>query len=171
MIWLVWRQHRQQALFALLGLAALAAFLVPTGIQMHDAFERADLPGCLRTAAGVEYVHVVNGADRAPDPVSTCQDLAAQFAGRFGSLGAIGILLWFLPLFVGLFWGAPLIARGRARHPPARVDPGGEPAALGPGQVRPGRRGRGPVDRSTWRAWYRSATPSSPWPSACSPVP
>jgi ABC-2 family transporter protein len=111
MIWLVWRQHRQQALFALLGLAALAAFLVPTGIQMHDAFERAGLPGCLRAAAGVEYVQVVNGADQAPDPVSTCQDLAAQFASRFGSLGAIGILLWFLPLFVGLFWGAPLIAR------------------------------------------------------------
>jgi len=111
MIWLVWRQHRQQALFALLGLAALAAFLVPTGIQMHDAFERAGLPGCLRAAASVEYVQVVNGADQAPDPVSTCQDLAAQFAGRFGSRGAIGILLWFLPLFVGLFWGAPLIAR------------------------------------------------------------
>ena len=46
MIWLVWRQHRKQALFALLGLAALAAFVVPTGMQMHGAFERAGLDDC-----------------------------------------------------------------------------------------------------------------------------
>jgi hypothetical protein len=111
MIWLVWRQHRKQALFALLGLAALAAFMVPTGLQMHDAFQRAGLDNCLREAARIEFVRVNPAPDQPPDPVAACQELAGQFANRYGSLGAAGILLWFLPLFVGLFWGAPLVAR------------------------------------------------------------
>jgi ABC-2 family transporter protein len=113
MIWLVWRQHRKQALFALLGLAALAAFLVPTGMQMHDAFQRSGLDDCLPVAARVEFVRQGLGpnADQANDRVRACQELADQFAGRYGSLGAAGILLWFLPLLAGMFWGAPLVAR------------------------------------------------------------
>jgi hypothetical protein len=115
MIWLVWRQHRLQALFALLGLAALAAFLVPTGIRMHNTFERSDLDDCLRAAARVEYVRVGANPDRPVDAasaqVAACEDLAGQFSSRYGGLGLLGILLWFLPLFVGLFWGAPLVAR------------------------------------------------------------
>jgi hypothetical protein len=43
--------------------------------------------------------------------VRACQQQAEQFAGRFGRLGTVGVLLWFLPLFAGLFWGAPLVAR------------------------------------------------------------
>jgi hypothetical protein len=113
MIWLVWRQHRHQALFALLGLAALAAFLVPAGIQMHTAFKQAGLDDCLPAAARVEFVHQGLGpnADQANDRVRACQELAERFAGRFGSRATVGILLWFLPLFAGLFWGAPLVAR------------------------------------------------------------
>jgi hypothetical protein len=113
MIWLVWRQHRKQALFALVGLAVLAAFVIPTGMQMHRAFERSGLDDCLPTAARVEFVHQGLGpnADQANDRVRACQDRAGEFAGRYGSLGAAGILLWFLPLFAGLFWGAPLVAR------------------------------------------------------------
>jgi hypothetical protein len=113
MTWLVWRQHRQQALFAVLALAALAAFLVPTGIQMHTAFQRAGLDDCLPAAARVEFVHQGLGpnADQANDRVRACQDRAGEFADRFGRLGTAGLLLWFLPLFAGLFWGAPLVAR------------------------------------------------------------
>jgi len=115
MIWLVWRQHRLQALVALLGLAALAAFLVPTGIQMHSAFERSGLDDCLRVAARVEYVQVGADPNRPVDAasaqVAACEELAGQFSSRYGGLGLLGILLWFLPLFVGLFWGAPLVAR------------------------------------------------------------
>jgi hypothetical protein len=111
MIWLVWRQHRQQALFALLGLAALAAFLVPTGVQMHHAFDRAGLGDCLRVAAKVEFVQVHGRPSQPSDPVTACRDLAQQFGSRYGSRGIIGVLLWFLPLLVGLFWGAPLLAR------------------------------------------------------------
>jgi ABC-2 family transporter protein len=115
MIWLVWRQHRMQALFALLGLAALAAFLVPTGIQMHNAFDRSGLDDCLRAVERVEYVEISADRGQAADPASTrvaaCEELAGQFNSRYGGLGMVGILLWFLPLFVGLFWGAPLVAR------------------------------------------------------------
>ena len=111
MSWLVWRQHRQQALFALLGLAALAAFLVPTGLQMHTAFQRAGLDDCLAAAARVEFVQVGENPDQASDQARRCQDLAERFASRFGNRGTVGILLWFLPLFAGLFWGAPLVAR------------------------------------------------------------
>ena len=113
MTWLVWRQHRKQALFALLALAALAAFLVPTGLRMHREFNRMGLDDCLPAAVRVEFVHQGLGpnADQANDRVRACQELAERFAGRFGSRGTIGILLWFLPLFAGLFWGAPLVAR------------------------------------------------------------
>jgi ABC-2 family transporter protein len=111
MTWLVWRQHRQQALFALLGLVALAAFLVPTGLRMHDEFRDSGLADCLPATARVEFVRANPGPDQASDPVQACQDLARQFANRHGILGTIGVLLWFLPLFAGLFWGAPLVAR------------------------------------------------------------
>jgi ABC-2 family transporter protein len=113
MIWLVWRQHRLQALFALAGLAVLAAFLVPTGVQMRSEFTRAGLDGCLPAAARVEFVHAV--PNQAPDPTSaqvmSCQERAGSFADRFRNADRLGILLWFLPLLAGLFWGAPLIAR------------------------------------------------------------
>jgi ABC-2 family transporter protein len=114
MTWLVWRQHRAQALFALLALAALAAFLVPTGLQMHSAFERAGLDDCLPATARVEFVQqgVGDNADVASKQVRTCHDLAERFAERFGgSLGSVAVLLPFLPLLAGLFWGAPLVAR------------------------------------------------------------
>jgi ABC-2 family transporter protein len=111
MTWLVWRQHRSQALFALLGLAALAAFLIPTGLQMHHEFQRSGLADCLPAAARVEFVPVSPGPDAPPDPVQVCQQRASQFASRYGSRGSIGVLLWFLPLLAGLFWGAPLVAR------------------------------------------------------------
>jgi len=89
--------------------------VVPTGMQMHGAFERAGLDDCLAAAARVEFIDANPNPEQAPDPVRACQELAAQFANRYGSLGSAGILLWFLPLFAGLFWGAPLVAR-EAEH-------------------------------------------------------
>ena len=83
-------------------------------MQMHGAFERAGLDDCL-AAAPVEFIDANPNPEQAPDPVRACQELAAQFANRYGSLGSAGILLWFLPLFAGLFWGAPLVAR-EAEH-------------------------------------------------------
>jgi ABC-2 family transporter protein len=111
MTWLVWRQHRKQALFALLALAALAAFLIPTGLQMHREFDRAGLDDCLRTSARAEFVTVNPDPSAPPDAIRACQERADEFGRRFGGRGTFGVLLWFLPLFAGLFWGAPLVAR------------------------------------------------------------
>jgi hypothetical protein len=111
MIWLVWRQHRLQALFAVLGLAVLAAFLVPSGLQMRHAFDRAGLDDCLPKATRVQVIPTGPGAGPGNDLVAACQDRAGQFTTHFGYLGNAGVLLWFLPLLAGLFWGAPLVAR------------------------------------------------------------
>jgi hypothetical protein len=100
MTWLTWRQHRKAALFTLLGLAALAALLIPTGLTMHHAYDK-DIAACLR-GAGLDLLAPRN---------NNCSDAASVFGERFGVFQIIGGLLMFLPLLVGLFWGAPLVAR------------------------------------------------------------
>jgi hypothetical protein len=101
MTWLVWRQHRQQALAAVVALLAVALFLVPTGRQMRAAFDDLGLGTCLRATPQTELVTADTG----------CLPLSEEFSGRFQSLGLVSLLLLFLPALVGLFWGAPLIAR------------------------------------------------------------
>jgi hypothetical protein len=94
MIWLTWRQHRRQALFTLVGLAVLAAFVVPTGLSMRHAFTRLDLADCLTGAPG-----------------RGCAANLDKFSNAYGSLVFVSVLLLVVPLMVGLFWGAPVIAR------------------------------------------------------------
>ena len=101
MTWLVWRQHRQQALAAVVALLAVALFLVPTGRQMRAAFDDLGLGTCLRATPQTELVTADTG----------CLPLSEKFSGRFQSLGLVSLLLLFLPALVGLFWGAPLVAR------------------------------------------------------------
>jgi hypothetical protein len=99
--WLVWRQHRQQALAAGIALLAVALFLVPTGRQMRAAFDDLGLETCL-------------GAGRQPElvaPSSGCRALSDQFGARFQGMALVSVLLLFLPGLAGLFWGAPLVAR------------------------------------------------------------
>ncbi|MEU4641424.1 ABC transporter permease subunit [Micromonospora sp. NPDC023814] len=101
MIWLTWRQHRRDALFALGGLAVLGAFMIISGLAMRDAFDDYGLPEC------------VTAGDPGPTPGlgETCDRAFNQFHDQFGTLSLAGILFLVLPLLVGLFWGAPLIAR------------------------------------------------------------
>ena len=101
MTWLVWRQHRHQALAGLIALAAVALFLVPTGRQLHAAFDDLGLRACLGAEGRSELV--------APD--DDCATLSERFSGRFQGLALASLLLLFLPVLVGLFWGAPLVAR------------------------------------------------------------
>jgi hypothetical protein len=101
MTWLVWRQHRQQALAAAVAMVAVALFLVPTGRQMRAAFDDLGLGACLRSTPQTELVTADTG----------CLPLSEEFSGRFQSLGLVSLLLLFLPALVGLFWGAPLVAR------------------------------------------------------------
>ena len=101
MTWLVWRQHRQQAPAAVVALLAVALFLVPTGRQMRSAFDDLGLGACLRATPQTRLV--------APD--TGCAALSERFSGQFLGLGTASLLLLFLPVLAGLFWGAPLVAR------------------------------------------------------------
>jgi hypothetical protein len=103
MIWLTWRQHRKQALFTLIGLAALAALLVAPGLQMHHAFTSSGLADCLRKVGHAEWVPA--------GPANGCEMLISRFDTQFGTWRMVGVLFAVLPLFVGLFWGAPVVAR------------------------------------------------------------
>ncbi|WP_329386751.1 ABC transporter permease subunit [Streptomyces sp. NBC_01351] len=90
MIWLTWRQYRVQTLVALAALAALAIFLVVTGFQMRDAYDS--------TVAGCQG----GGCD------SVKEALVAQYQTLTYYVTA---LLIAVPGIIGVFWGAPLIAR------------------------------------------------------------
>lgn len=102
MIWLTWRQHRKQALFTAIGLVLLAALMVPTGLAMHNAFTADGLADCVRKIGQDQMV---------PSMGETCNIAFNRFNTRFAAFGMVGVLFLVLPLLVGLFWGAPLVAR------------------------------------------------------------
>jgi hypothetical protein len=102
MIWLTWRQHRKQALYTLIALAAVAALMLPTGLAMHHTFTDSGLAACLAKQGTGLFTPVT-----APD----CNNLSQQFQNRYGPMTFIGILFVILPVFVGIFLGAPLVAR------------------------------------------------------------
>ncbi|MEV0805264.1 transporter [Micromonospora sp. NPDC050200] len=102
MIWLTWRQHRKQALFTAIGLAILATFMIPTGLAMRHTFADKGLADCVRALGTASLV---------PASADTCGKASAEFNSQYGTMSMIGILFLVLPLLVGLFWGAPLVAR------------------------------------------------------------
>ncbi|MEU5785744.1 ABC transporter permease [Micromonospora lupini] len=99
MIWLTWRQHRKLAFYTLLGLAVLAAVLVPIGLSMRHTFADLGLAECLHPSALNEAA------------ARTCDMSLSRFSDRYDSLNLVAVLLITLPVLVGLFWGAPLVAR------------------------------------------------------------
>ncbi|MFI6963267.1 ABC transporter permease [Streptomyces sp. NPDC050255] len=89
MIWLTWRQYRVQTLVALAALAAVGIALVITGTQMRASYD-GDVAGCS----------------------TTCEAAKNAFVHEYESLGALVTgLLVVVPGVIGIFWGAPLIAR------------------------------------------------------------
>jgi hypothetical protein len=107
MTWLTWRQFRAQAITAVAALAAFAAVLAVTRSHMDSLYATSGITGC-------------HG--------DTCTGLASRFlmyltSGRGVPLLPDGanayVILYFLsvlvilvaPAFIGIFWGAPLIAR------------------------------------------------------------
>ncbi len=91
MIWLTWRQHRTQAATTVAFVAAVAALLLAKGSTVHSYFDSTVKP-CL----------VQHGQ---------CDGLINAFENRFSGLQILIPLVLVLPLLVGLFWGAPLVAR------------------------------------------------------------
>ncbi|WP_433533284.1 ABC transporter permease [Micromonospora sp. CA-263727] len=95
MMWLTWRQHRRQALFTLIGLVVLAGVMVPTGLAIRRTFADLGLTDCAgQSSQTLDCVRAFN-----------------DFNNRYDTLLLTGILFLVLPLLVGLFWGAPLVAR------------------------------------------------------------
>lgn len=104
MIWLAWRQHRKEVLYTLIALAALAAILVPTGLAMHGQFEDTGLKACLKELGTESLIPQTESVD-------DCQRLAGEFQQKYSGLVFVAVLFVVLPVFVGVFFGAPLVAR------------------------------------------------------------
>ena len=97
MIWLAWRQFRVQALIAAAALAAAAILLGVTGPRLASRYAGSGIAGC----------HGGSCANAASDFLT---QLAATRTYPFVySLGLVLILA--VPAILGIFWGAPLIAR------------------------------------------------------------
>jgi len=97
MTWLTWRQFRMQAVVAAATLAVFAVVFGATGPHLASLYAASGLSGCHR---------------------GSCQHLANNFLGQldgtYGLLWTLGIAIILLaPAVIGLFWGAPLIARER----------------------------------------------------------
>ncbi|GAA2979898.1 ABC transporter permease subunit [Kitasatospora sp. NPDC006786] len=101
MTWLIWRQHRKQLFWTLAALAALAAVMVPTGLAMRGALDRSGLGSCL---AKLGHESLLTGA-------GGCEGLNQRFQNQYGGLLYVAVLFVLLPVLVGLFFGAPLVAR------------------------------------------------------------
>jgi hypothetical protein len=93
MNWLAWRQRRPQAAAGLGALAVICAFLAVTGTQVLDAYRASGLSRCLGVGD------------------SDCRDLTSAFTHRYTSLQFFLLFVLMIPVLVGMFWGAPLVAR------------------------------------------------------------
>jgi hypothetical protein len=94
MTWLIWRQHRQQAVFAVATCALISLLLILTGVHMHNIFRSSGLGQCLAARGHAD-----------------CGDLESAFESRFSTLRQLVPFFMVLPALLGIFWGAPLIAR------------------------------------------------------------
>src|SRR5262249_48863901 len=90
--WVSWRLQRTETLIAVGMLALLAALLIPTGIQMANAYHHDGLAACLSS-----------------NPGPTCDSQLGEFRQRSQSL--IDLSSWFtlLPGLIGILLAAPFI--------------------------------------------------------------
>src|SRR5215470_16108951 len=95
MTWLVWRQFRTQAVVATAALAALGVFLVITGIQLADYYSSSGLSACTGACSDATTSFLNSVANGVTDTAHNLNN---------------GVM-YVLPAIVGVFWGAPLIAR------------------------------------------------------------
>jgi hypothetical protein len=94
MIWLTWRQFRWQAITAAAALGAVAILLAATGPHMAALFSTAGLNSCATSCSKQtsNFLDSVAGLD----------------TGLFEAAIAV---MYLVPALIGIFWGAPLIAR------------------------------------------------------------
>jgi ABC-type transport system involved in multi-copper enzyme maturation permease subunit len=95
MTWLTWRQFRPQAVTTLAALAVFAILLGATGPHLATMYHSSGIAGCRGGA---------------------CGQLAGNFllalSGAYTVVFMLGIACVILaPALIGVFWGAPLVAR------------------------------------------------------------
>ena len=94
MSWLAWRQFRTQALVAAGALVLLAIVMVPTGLHLRHVYDSSVAACTNGTAAG------------------DCSATISSYLSLYHQLqGWLGFLMAVVPAIVGIFWGAPLVAR------------------------------------------------------------
>jgi hypothetical protein len=90
MIWVAWRQFRTQALVTLALLAAFAVLVLVTGLHLRDVYSSLGGAHC----------------------VTRDEDCAALLGSHDAALAdLLGPALLAIPALLGMFWGAPLVAR------------------------------------------------------------
>jgi hypothetical protein len=96
MTWLTWRQFRAQAVTASAALAAFAILLAATGPHLASMYAASGITGCHGGSCGPLAGSFLSAAGVGAYPVVFL-------------LGIAGIVA--APAIIGMFWGAPLIAR------------------------------------------------------------
>jgi len=94
MTWLTWRQFRTQTWVTVGGLAVIGALLVLTGLSIADAYH-TNVTGCGSNCA--------DAIDAFLRDARTGTDKIVYNLATFA--------MFLLPAVIGMFWGAPLIAR------------------------------------------------------------
>ena len=89
--WVTWRRHRGTILATFAALAAIATYLLLTGLQMRSAW------------------HTVQGCS--PHQSRSCSFAWTNFHDTHANPGIVSALFLFAPLLYGAFVGAPLIGR------------------------------------------------------------
>ena len=110
MIWLAIRQFRRQALIAAVALAALAVLVAVLGAQLLSDYH-ATVTGCAAHA--------------------DCFPATTALVNRFDRWNTwFGVVVLVVPGLLGIFWGAPLLARARLSRR-GRSDSPGRKASRG----------------------------------------
>jgi hypothetical protein len=92
--WLAWRQHRAALLGAVLVLVCLGAALTVNGVVVRSAWTQLGLERCAGLRTG------------------DCRNALGLFVGRYGGWAVmVPRIAAFLPGALGMFIGAPLVAR------------------------------------------------------------
>ena len=94
MTWVSWRLQRTETLIAVGILALLAALLIPTGIQMANAYHQDGLAACLS----------IN-----PSKPVLCGNELGDFQQRFQSLTTLANWFTLIPGLIGVLLAAPFI--------------------------------------------------------------
>jgi ABC-2 family transporter protein len=112
MIWLTWRQFRAQAVTTAVALALFAALLVSTRPRMASLYAASGIAGCRTSScAGLPSGFLNQLASTTPFSGHALDPLPDGFnLYPFVYTGSI-LLILLAPAIVGIFWGAPLIAR------------------------------------------------------------